>query len=123
MFAEKEIDSIKGYYTLSHHSIPLRDFPKDIQKKLPKSHTSIPTTLLGRLAIDIKYQGKGIGKVLLIDTLKRSYAISIKIGSFAVVVGPIDQEAESFYEKYGFIRLPDSNKHFFATKTLKELFG
>jgi len=117
-----DTNEIQGYYTLSNNSIPLNSFPENIRKKLPKSYTSIPATLLGRLAIDIKYQGKGIGKILLIDALKRSYEISKEIGSFAVVVDPIDEDAEKFYEKYGFIKLPDSAKMLIATKTLKELF-
>jgi|SRR5690606_14231435 len=115
--------NIQGYYTLSNNSIPLSSFSKHIQKKLPKSYHSIPTTLLGRLAIDKKYQGQGIGKILLIDALKRSYEISQKMGSFAVVVDPIDEEAEKFYKKYDFIKLPDSKKMFIASKTLQELFG
>ena len=123
VLTEKETNNIKGYYTLSNNSIPLSSFPEYIQKKLPQSYILIPTTLLGRLAIDNKYQGKGIGKILLIDALKRSYEISEKIGSFAVVVDPIDNEAESFYKKYDFIKLPDSEKMFIATRTLKELFG
>ena len=119
---EPETNAIQGYYTLSNNSIPLSHFPENIQKKLPKSYLSIPTTLLGRLAIDLKEQGKGIGKILLIDALKRSYETSQEIGSFAVVVDPIDKEAEMFYEKYDFIKLPDSEKMIIATKTLKELF-
>jgi predicted GNAT family N-acyltransferase len=123
VLTEKETNVIQGYYTLSNNSIPIRSFSEQIQKKLPKSYTSIPTTLLGRLAIDIRYQGRGIGKVLLIDALKRSCEISQEIGSFAVVVDPIDEEAEKFYTKYDFIKLPDSRKMFIATKTLQELFG
>jgi hypothetical protein len=45
-----------------------------------------------------------------------------EIGSFAVVVDPIDREAELFYGKYDFIKLPDSEKMFIAIRTLKELF-
>jgi predicted GNAT family N-acyltransferase len=123
VLTEKETNVIQGYYTLSNNSIPIRSFSEQIQKKLPKSYASIPTTLLGRLAIDIRYQGRGIGKVLLIDALKRSCEISQEIGSFAVVVDPIDEEAEKFYTKYDFIKLPDSRKMFIATKTLQELFG
>ena len=123
VLAENETKIIQGYYTLSNNSIPLSSFSEQIQKKLPKSYTSIPTTLLGRLAIDKKYQRKGIGKILLIDALKRSYGISEEIGSFGIVVDPIDDEAKSFYQKYDFIELPDSKKMFIATKTLKELFG
>jgi GNAT superfamily N-acetyltransferase len=122
VLAESTSDQIQGYYTLSNNSIPLSSFPEHIQKKLPRSYISIPTTLLGRLAIDTKYQGKGIGKILLIDALKRSYEISQEIGSFAVVVDPIDEEAEKFYEKYDFIKLPDSGKMFISMKTLRQLF-
>lgn len=122
VLADKETDCIQGYYTLSNNSIPLSCFPEPIKRKLPQSYKSIPTTLLGRLAIDRKFKGKGFGKILLIDALRRSYKLSKEIGSFAVVVDPIDQEAELFYEKYDFIKLPDSKKMFIAIKTLKELF-
>lgn len=122
VLAEKETNNIQGYYTLSNNSIPLSSFPEPIKKKLPNSYDSIPTTLLGRLAIDKNYQRKGFGKILLIDALKRSYELSKEIGSFAVVVDPIDKEAELFYEKYDFIKLPDSEKMIIASKTLKELF-
>ncbi len=117
-----ETNIVKGYYTLSNNSIPLVNFSERIQKRLPKSYISIPATLLGRLAIDLKYQGIGIGRILLIDALKRSYGISKEIGSFGVIVDPIDKDAERFYEKYDFIKLPDSRKMFIATQTLKELF-
>lgn len=113
---------IQGYYTLSNSSIPLNSFPESIRKKFPRSYTSIPATLLGRLAIDQTHQGKGIGKILLIDALKRSWEASKKLGSFAVVVDPIDDEAEKFYAKYDFIKLPDSGKMFIALKTLEKLF-
>jgi len=122
VLAEKETNQIQGYYTLSNSSIPLSSFPEQIRKKLPGSYVSIPATLLGRLAIDKSCQGKGIGKILLIDALKRSYEILKEMGSFAVVVDPIDREAEAFYKKYDFISLPDSQKMFVAIKTLKELF-
>lgn len=123
VLTDEETNSILGYYTLSNSSIPLNNFPEQIRRKLPQSYTSIPATLLGRLAIDLQYQGKGIGKILLIDALKRSYEASQEVASFAVVVDPIDEEAEMFYERYDFIKLPDSGKMFIATKTLKELFS
>ena len=122
VLVDNETNSIQGFYTLSNYSIPLSNFSEQIRKKLPSSYYSIPTTLLGRLAIDKNYQGKGIGKILLIDALKRCYDISTEIGSFGIVVDPIDDEAKNFYGKYDFIELPDSKKMFIATKTLKELF-
>jgi predicted GNAT family N-acyltransferase len=119
---DAETDLIKGYYTLSNNSVPLEFIPDHIKKKLPSSYESIPATLLGRLAIDNRFQGQGIGKLILMDALKRSYEISKTIGSFAVVVDPIDQDAEYFYAKYGFIKLPDSGKMFLPMKTIGQLF-
>ena len=119
---ETETNLIKGYYTLSNNSLPSEFIPDQIRKKLPRTYESIPTTLLGRLAIDGRFQGQGIGKLILIDALKRSYEISKTIGSFAVVVDPIDQDAEDFYNKYGFIKLPDSGKMFLQMKTISQLF-
>lgn len=114
--------NVKGYYTLSNNSILRENFSENIAKKFPRSYNSIPTTLLGRLAIDRNYQGQGLGKILLIDALKKSVEIARKIGSFAVVTDPIDSAAEKFYHKYGFIKLPDSKKMFIPMKTLEQLF-
>lgn len=115
---EKEV---KGYYTLSNGSIPNSQLPESFKKKLPRYH-DLPVTLLGRLAVDSKFKGQKIGKLLLIDALKRSYDTSSSIASLAVVVDPIDQEAADFYTKYGFILLPDSNRMFLPMATIEQLF-
>lgn len=60
--------------------------------------------------------------MLLVDALSRSYEISKSIGSFALVVDPLDDEAEKFYTKYAFILLPDSQKMFLSIKTIGKLF-
>lgn len=119
---DNETGKISGYYTLSSNSISNNLIPESFRKNLPKSYLSIPTILLGRLAIDKEFQGKGIGKLLLIDSLRRCCDISESLGIFAVIVDPLDNEAETFYEKYGFIKLPDSGKMFLAMKTIKQLF-
>lgn len=119
---DNETDLLKGYYTLANNSIAQELIPAEFQKKLPNSYKSIPTTLLGRLTIDKRFQRQGVGKLLLVDALRRSYDISKSIGSFAVVVDPIDEDAERFYYKFGFIKLPDSGKMFLPMKTIRTLF-
>ena len=122
-YIHEQDNKIKAYYTLSNGSIPLEGLPEDYRKKYPKSYTHLPVTLLGRLAVDQKYQGHGIGKILLIDALKRSHEASLKsVGSMAVIVDVLDSEAEKFYQKFGFIRLPDSAKMFLSMKTVGRLF-
>ena len=122
VLTDKSNNIIRGYYTLSNNSIPLHQVPDSFKNKLPKSYKAIPTTLLGRLAVDKNEQGQGVGKVLLVDAIKRSYLLSKDIGSYAVIVDPLDNEAKSFYSKYGFIELPDRGKMFLPMKTISQLF-
>jgi len=120
---ETESGRVKGYYTLSNDNIPYDQVPLNIQKKMPSSYSSLPTTLLGRLAVDRNFQGQGLGEQLLLDALKRSYDISAsEIGSIAVVVDPLDKIAAGFYAQYGFIQLPDRGRMFLPMKTIKQLF-
>ena len=123
VFAMFEGTIIKGYYTLSSTSIPRELIPSELEKKFPKSYQTIPATLLGRLARDKTVIGTGQGEKLLIDALYRSHLAAKEVGSFAVVVDPIDEKAESFYLDYGFKKLPDSGKLFLAMKTIDQLFG
>ena len=118
-----ENNIVKGYYTLSSSSIQRDQLPYEIIKKLPGSYTELPVTLLGRLAVDKAHFGQGIGALLLIDALKRAYFASVQnVGSMAVIVDPIDQEAINFYTKYGFILIPDSGKMFLTMNTIAKLF-
>ena len=122
IFADEE-NTVKGYYTLSNAGIKRQFIPEDIMNKLPKSYTHLPATLLGRLAVAKSLAGRGIGELLLIDALKRSYHVSVSsIASMAVIVDPIEEGAIGFYSKYGFILLPDSGKMFLPMKTISGLF-
>ncbi len=117
-----ESNLITGYYTLSNNSVALNLIPSIMRDKLPQSYKNIPATLLGRLAVSIDYQRQGAGRLLLFDALSRCYSTSKIIGSFAVIVDPLDKEAVDFYEKYGFIKLPDNGKMFLPMKTIEQLF-
>ena len=115
-------NEIKGYYTLSTAAVDRRLLPQEIIKKLPPSCSDLPAILLGRLAVSKNYQGRGLGEFMLMDALKRSYFISMQVGSMAVIVDPLDEEAVKFYEKYDFISLPDSGKMFLPMATIATLF-
>ena len=114
--------TIKGYYTLSNASIPAELMPEDVKKKMPRSYEALPVTLLGRLAIDEKFKGQGLGGIILLDALKRSYEIANQsLGSIGVVVDPLDSEAMAFYDNFGFTSLPDSGKMFLAMADIASL--
>ncbi len=117
-----ESNIVKGYYTLSSSSINRDELPVEVIKILPSSYENLPVTLLGRLARNVNNKGEGIGELLLLDALKRSYDTTKTVASMAVVVDPIDEKAVRFYSNYGFIHLPTSGKMFITMKTVSKLF-
>jgi GNAT superfamily N-acetyltransferase len=103
-------DTIAGYYTLSSTSVQLGELPEQVARKLPK-YPLAPATLLGRLAVDRRQQGKGYGRFLLADALWR--AARNEIASFAVIVDAKDGNARRFYERESFLSLPDQPMRLF----------
>ena len=116
-----EKNSIKGYYTLNNLSIPSAHWDAELRKKHKLTYEAIPCTLIGRLAMDASMQGKGHGEILLFDSLKRAYEVSKTIASFAVVVDAIDAKAKTFYKKYEFHELMDTNRLYLPMKTIRSL--
>lgn len=114
-------NQVLGYYTLTSESLGREAIPPKYLKQVPRNYNA-PVILLGRLARDISVKGTGIGEHLLMDALFRSYTLSSEsIGAMAVVVDPIHEKAKSFYLKYGFILLPDSDKMFLPMKVIEQL--
>lgn len=122
VYASEDHETVIGYYTLSGSSIPQDSIPKAFARRLPPSYTSIPMILLGRIALDKKYQGQGVGSLLLIDALRRCYDTSDSLGAYAMIVDPLGENAVDFYRKFGFMELPDSKKMFLPMQTIRELF-
>ncbi len=113
-------NEILGYYTLSNSSIAKESVRPDFQKQTGV-YSAIPVTLLGRLAVDQRLKGKGFGKILLINALKKAYEVSQQvIGSFAIIVDPLDEEASNFYSKFGF-QILDNGKMFLPMAVVKTL--
>jgi GNAT superfamily N-acetyltransferase len=96
--------AIAGYYTLSSTSVQLVELPAQTARKLPR-YPLVPATLLGRLAVDRRHQGRGYGRFLLADALQR--AARSEIASFAVIVDAKDAAARRFYERESFLPFPD----------------
>ena len=66
----------------------------------------IPVVILVRMAVKKEYQGKGIGAGMLKDAIKRSLNVAEQVGVRALLTHPIDENAQLFYEKYGFEKSP-----------------
>ena len=112
--------TVAGYYTLSATSVQLGELPEQTARKLPR-YPLVPATLLGRLAVDRRQQGKGYGRFLFADALHR--AARSEIASFAVIVDAKDEGARRFYEAEGFLPFPDWPMKLFRPMTdLRLLF-
>jgi GNAT superfamily N-acetyltransferase len=109
-----------GYYTLSTSRVDFDNVPDDLRRQYP--HIPIPVVLLGRLAVDRSFQGQGLGKALLVKALRQAAEVSDAVGIAAVEVHAIDDEARSFYLKYGFTSLADDPHHLYLPiRTIKRL--
>ena len=62
----------------------------------------VPATLLGRLAVDRQWQGRGLGAALLRDAVLRVVGAAETIGVRALLAHAISEEAKAFYEHWGF---------------------
>lgn len=113
---------VAGYYTLSATAIEFAEFAPAVTKRLPR-YPTLPATLLGRLARDTRFRGRGAGEALILDALKKSLDASRHVASFAVVVDAIDDEARAFYERYDFSRSPNQEyRLFLPMATIDKLF-
>jgi predicted GNAT family N-acyltransferase len=114
--------TILAYYTLSSRELRLNQLPPELAKKAGK-YEYVGVTLLGRLAVARRCKGMGLGALALLNALDRSLAASREVASWAVFVDAIDDDAASFYRKYGFIELPENKlKLFLPMKTIEKLF-
>jgi GNAT superfamily N-acetyltransferase len=112
--------AVGGYYTLSATAVKLADLPDQTVRRLPR-YPLVPATLLGRLAIDRRFQGKGYGRFLLADALYR--VARNEIASFAVIVDAKDEAARRFYERESFLPFADQPmKLFRPVVDIKQLF-
>ncbi len=90
--------------------------PDVVARKLPKH--PIPAALPGRLAVSARDQGCGIGGLLLADAIKRTLAISDTIGIHALVVDALNEQAETFYQTYGFTALARHRRFYLPLKSI-----
>ncbi len=94
---------IIGYYALSMGQILATEATGPMRRNMPKN---IPAVVLGRLAADLGWQGKGLGRAMLADVIRRAILASAQISARLVIVHAISPAAEAFYLHHGFTRLP-----------------
>jgi GNAT superfamily N-acetyltransferase len=94
---------VVSYYCLSSGGLDLTEAPGAIRRNMPDP---IPMAVLGRLAVDVNWQGKGLGAALLQDAVLRTGLAANILGIRGILVHAISDEAKAFYEHYGFAASP-----------------
>lgn len=113
-------DAIVGFYTLVVGEVGIEEAPERLSKGLARH--PVPIMLLARLAVDQKWQGRGIGAGLLRDAVLRSLQVADIAGVRALVVHAKNDAARSFYQRFDFQPSPSDPLHLFALiKDLKRL--
>lgn len=94
---------VVGYYCLASGALALNDAPGSVRRNMPDP---IPMVVLGRLAIEKSWQGRGLGAALLQDAVLRTFQAGGILGVRGILVHAISDEARSFYEHHGFTASP-----------------
>jgi len=93
---------VLGYYTLLAHEIDTGQVPS--VRKLPRR---LACVLLGRLAVDRSAQGRGLGRLMLIDAIARTRATIQEAAGIGLVVDALHERAAEFYRDFGFNAFKD----------------
>ena len=94
-------DVIAGYYTFAATSMPLTELSPEETRRLPR-YALLPAGLIGRLAVDQRFQGQRLGGALIMDAARRAARGDPAI--FALIVDAKDDAAVAFYEHLQFRR-------------------
>lgn len=96
--------TVLGYFAISSGQAEGVDLRNEKNKKMPRS---VPVARLGRLAVDQRFQGQGLGEVLLVEAIMRTLSAAESIGVAGIFVDA-KAGARSFYEKFGFLPAEDA---------------
>lgn len=90
---------VVGFYALANGAVQRNVVTSKIRRNAPDP---VPVMVLGRLATDKEWEGKGIGKGMLRDAILRTLAAAEIVGVRAILVHAISERAKKFYLRFGF---------------------
>jgi GNAT superfamily N-acetyltransferase len=104
-------ERVIGYYSLAPASIS----PDEALARVIKGQGRypVPVILMARFGVDGSEHGKGLGKALFRDAIRRSLAGADAIGGRAFLVHAKDEDARAFYLKFGMEESPTNPLHLF----------
>lgn len=90
---------VVGYYALASGAVATAAATSRVRRNMPDP---VPVALLGRLAVDRAWRGRGLGRALFRDAAFRVLGAADTIGIRAMLVHAISEEAAAFYRALGF---------------------
>ncbi len=96
-------NTVIGYYALAVGAIARKETSGKVRRNMPDP---IPVMVLGRLAVDVNWQGKQIGIGMLKDAIQRTLVVAEQAGIRALLVHALSEKARSFYLHWGFHQSP-----------------
>ncbi|MBI4897900.1 MAG: GNAT family N-acetyltransferase [Actinobacteria bacterium] len=109
---EPDAAQVIGFVSLASGSVRSEQASRSLARNAPDP---IPVAILARLAVDRRYQGNGLGSLLVIHALERAVAASEHVAIKAVVVNPINEVAAAFHGSHGFKPMPEDDSTLFLT--------
>lgn len=106
--ADSDSRRVLGYYTLSAIAVEHASLPGRARRNAPNP---VPSVLLGRLAVDRKAQGSGVGRALVRDAILSTLAAADRIGVRLMIVHALHEQAAKFYVRFGFKASPTDPLH------------
>jgi len=107
---------VVGFYALASGSVSQEIAPGNFRRNMPDP---VPAVVLGRLAVDRRWQGRGVGRSLMRDAASRVMQAADTIGIRGMVVHALSESARNFYLSLGFKE--SAGQPWTLTITLKEL--
>lgn len=108
------VEAVTGYiaafYTLSAASVALAELPPEETKRLPR-YPTLPAIRIGRLAVDEKFQGRGLAAAMLMNAVHRS--MQDAAAAFTLLVDAKNDRAVAFYQRHGFRALESQPRTLF----------
>lgn len=101
---ESDASRWAGFFTLSAGSVKSAELPESLTRKLPRY--PVPVAFIRRLAVDLQFQGRGLGSILLAEACQKVVQASAVLAVAGIVVDAKDEAASAFYRHFGFVALP-----------------
>lgn len=100
-----EARRVVGFYGLAPTAVVPSVLPRSVRPGQPPD--PVPCLLLGQLATDLAWAGRGIGTGLVKHALERCVQAAGLIGGRALLVNAVDEQAARFWQRRGFTPAKD----------------